>query len=240
MKQSVVLTLGIMISLTGMHAKDVARELSPNGRLALSADNNGVTVQNTHSGATLAQVAHKGAHFIRWNHAGTRFVTTGGKEARVWSKLGKLLYTLKEIKLLGKAIFSPNDSLIVTCISEARYKSPDTLLLATDEFTQAPVKIWDARSGNLIGALPRDEHLHNVGKTPWSPNGRYLVTVSREDDSATVWDARTGTMIFVARVPEILGAYFLSDTEFKVRAIAGCKVYTIAVQPPQAKRRRMQ
>ena len=220
--------------------REQARAYSPNGRLALSADNNGVTVQNTRSGATLAQVSHKGAHFIRWNHAGTRFVTTGGKEARVWSKLGKLLYTLKEIKLLGKAIFSPNDSLIVTCTSEARYTSSDASLLATEVYGEAPVKIWDARTGNLIGALPSDEHLYNLNQTPWSPDGRYLVTVSEQAGTATIWEARTGSKVDIVRMPEIYAAYFTSDSEIMIQTAQGSTRHTIAGQPPQAKRRRRQ
>jgi WD40 repeat protein len=77
--------------------------------------------------------------------------------------------------------------------------SPDGTRLAVGGASPT-VEIWDTSSGKIVQQLEKRE---NMGHMAWSPDGKLIATAGDGlNDSALIWDAATGQILFSPQVGE--------------------------------------
>ncbi len=103
--------------------------------------------------------------------------------ARVWNlQTGKLVArTPPFANSVLSVAFSPDGTRV---LSTSAGPEPPTVLRHPAE-----ARLWDARTGRLIGAPMR--HADEITSASFSPDGKFVLTSSR-DDTARIWDAATG------------------------------------------------
>ena len=125
-------------------------------------------------------------HSVTFSHDSTRLLT-GGQDwtARVWdAETGTFLGPkIQSDTPIGNAIFSPDGSRILTCVSD---------LGGYESFT---ARLWDAKTGLPIGAVM--DHSGHVQSMAFSPDGTFVVTASKAKRgyAAWLWDANTGVRV---------------------------------------------
>ena len=142
----------------------------------------------------------------------SRFLVTAGSDgtARVWDRTTD--------RPVGQPMRSG------AAVNEARF-SPDgrTVVTASDNGT---ARVWDPRTGRQLGAAmcPDDPHAKTcpdpagagspVATASFSPNGRYIVTGSRQLNVAQLWDAHTHRAVGPQLVHQdsVLDAQFSGDS----------------------------
>ena len=110
---------------------------------------------------------------------GQRLLTSGDTSVRLWNlgapRANVVLPGGREP--VASATFSPDGSLVAT---------GSGILTSAGEISVDPVlRLWNASSGALLAELRR--HTEQVGHLAFSPDGRRLVSLSR-DNSIRVWD----------------------------------------------------
>ncbi len=165
--------------------------------------------------------------FASFNPDGVRVVTaTNVRTARLWDSRTGLELAVHEDRVLHghssldfSASFSPDGAQVVTAsidktarlwdantgkefavleghvgaISSASFSPDGTQVVTASMDSQA--RLWDARTGQLRGVLAGGGGA--VQSAAFSPDSAYVVTAS--GPTASVWDARTGKILFVLR-----------------------------------------
>jgi len=182
-----------LLTLRG-HSKWVSSvAFSPDGnRIVTGSDDATAKVWDAQSGKELLTLSgHAGpVYSVAFSPDGTRIVTgNDDKTAKVWNaQSGKELLTLEgHPDHVYSVAFSPDGTRIVG----SSYKT---------------VKVWDAQSGQelltlkgrgwMAGYYYTTEDFHSVA---FSPDGRRIVTVGSYDETAKVWDAKSGKDLLTLR-----------------------------------------
>jgi WD40 repeat protein len=149
-----------------------------------------------------------------------RFVVTAGSDgtARVWERTTD--------RPVGQPMHSGG------AVNEARF-SPDgrTVVTASEDGT---ARVWDPRTGRQLGAAMCPDAPHAkacpdpagagspVATASFSPDGRYIVTGSRQLNVAQLWDARTHRAVGPQLVHQdsVLDAEFSHDSRSLVTSSA--------------------
>jgi WD40 repeat protein len=118
---------------------------------------------------------------VSWNAERTRFLTwnAAGVEipvVRVWAVEGQF----DDVSLL---LTLPHDD---ERIDGAAWSSDETMIAS---WSQNRVNIWDVETGALRHEVNTGSY---VTEARWSPNSRYLLVTDIREQTARVWDARTG------------------------------------------------
>jgi WD40 repeat protein len=106
--------------------------------------------------------------------------------ARQWDvENGETILALIETgyKDLHAVVYSPDMTMFATCGCTKRFR--------TEEF---PVKIWDAKTGELVATLK--EHTSNVNCLAWTMDGKTLISGST-DHSIRTWNVKTWKQLAV-------------------------------------------
>ncbi|KAG1885228.1 WD40-repeat-containing domain protein [Suillus subluteus] len=164
--------------------------LSPDGKKVVSGSMDGVRLWNIDTGKVI----------MKWTGNTERVWTV------CWSRDGRRVLsgswdgTAREWDVeKGEMILGPIKTGHI-CVFTVVY-SPDMTMLATGgrELPQnrtgdnkSPIKIWDAKTGNLVAILKG--HTHWVMSLAWTPDGERLISGSH-DDSIRIWDTTTWKQI---------------------------------------------
>jgi WD40 repeat protein len=152
---------------------------SPNGQLiATGSDDGTARLWSVATGVELASFKHeagtvrsKAVLQVSFSADGTRLLTVGGNRfARVFDvSRGNEVFALNNVAVVNVARFSHDGSLIATGG-------------ATDV-----VRLWDARTGDLVGILPLTEN-SRVADLAFSPNDKLLATAGSNDTVARIFN----------------------------------------------------
>jgi WD40 repeat protein len=85
---------------------------------------------------------------------------------------------------------------------------PDGRLIVTGGNFDKTARIWNIAAEQSVLVL--NGHLDRVYTALFSPDGKQILTASA-DDTAQLWDAKTGTSLAVLRSPGMLSATFSPD-----------------------------
>jgi WD40 repeat protein len=140
--------------------------LSPNGETVVSGSIDGkVRLWDVETGKTVAKwTGHtEGVLSVCWNADGDRIGSgSWDRTARVWNvKNGE---TMLEIKTRHNFVW-------------AVIYSPDQTKIATGGYKESAVKIWDAKTGELL-AIPC-KHDYTVWSLAWTSDGNNLISASK-------------------------------------------------------------
>jgi len=157
-------------------AGPLAAALSPDGRLAATADNDGfVRLWHSDTGRLQKRLRPPGARMpvpdVAFNADGSRLIAATGSRVTVWN-----------LRTRTATVLRPREG-IVWAVSF----SPDDRHVAAG-FDDGAVRIWDLRTGateSLSG------HKGAVTHVAFSPDGSLLVTGS-QDETARVWSVKSG------------------------------------------------
>ena len=195
---------------------------SPRGRLAATASaDKTVRVWNVDTGQLVRVLdKHSGAiNEVNFSPDGQRLVTASvDKTARVWDiDTGNQIYVMTHTAEVRTAVFSPQGTFIATGGYDRLIKvwnaatgqlikslpntynvnsvavSPDEQYILVDQNYDA-VR-WDIQNEEIVSNY-RGQHSWYVAGVVFSPDGKQVVTVSR-DHTACIWDADSGTAIEV-------------------------------------------
>ena len=167
---------------------------------------------------------------VVFNRDGSRLLTSSkDKVARVWDPYsGQLMLELRGSEgALSQAVFSPDESKILTVsVDEGFYYphlTPGGLPTASFEGPwngETSVRIWDARSGDLLHVLVG--HQAQVVDATFSPDGSKVITGSL-DKKAIIWNVETGDPlhVLVKHKASIASAQFTPDGQFAVTSSLG-------------------
>jgi WD40 repeat protein len=118
---------------------------------------------------------------------------------------------LKHEQAITSASFSPDGTLVITASS--------------DGFA----RLWEVDSGKRIGEL---RHNLGVAQAGFSPDARWIVTTLEPDNSAGVWNARTGELFHEMRHATdrgVLGALHAAFSPDGTQLVTACMDGTVQV-----------
>jgi WD40 repeat protein len=129
--------------------------------------------------------------FVRYSPDGRKLAWNCGQSARprdvvVWD-LGasRQVFTISAHEdTVSSAAFSPDGQLLATSMGVPDVYDPKK--------PPSPIKLWDARTGALVRALPG--HGGPTTRVTFSPDGAFLAS-SGWDQSIKLWDVATGTEV---------------------------------------------
>ena len=157
----------------------IAADISPDGSKIVVIGRFGPSMIFDTSGTPLRPLnGSEASQFTaRFSPDGRFIVTAGGHiKPRIWD-----VETGNELRALSG---------VVREVLSVRYNPDGTRIIAAAD---RAAFIYDAVTGELLTSL-KDQHLDRVYDASYSPNGRYVVTVSA-DKSAKIWDVESGTVI---------------------------------------------
>jgi WD40 repeat protein len=206
-----------MTELRGHTGALSSAAFSPDGKFVVTAgDDNTARVWDAKTGQTVAELSDpvESVTSPAFSPDG-KFVVTGSDEftARVWdANTGQTVTQLRgHTGSVLSAAFSPDGKSVVT----AGY--------------DMTARVWDARTGQTIAQLRG--HTRPVTSAAFSPDGKFVVTTSTggggprafttaPDDTARVWDAKTGQPVAELRghTQSVVSAAFSPDGKFVVTA----------------------
>jgi WD40 repeat protein len=153
-------------------------QFSPNQKLIVTADDSGTAnIWNVSTHKFIAALnGHDYLYCAGFSPDG-KLIVTAGDGVRIWSasthkKVGP---PILQGWLVRWAAFSADSKRIVTA----------------DQFGTA--RVWDARSGEQVGATLTEPGGGAMSGARFSPDGKSVVT-SSDDGTARVWDWRTGAL----------------------------------------------
>jgi WD40 repeat protein/serine/threonine protein kinase/DNA-binding XRE family transcriptional regulator len=158
---------------------------SPDSRRLLSAHQVGMAkLWNMGTGRVIQTIYHTGSVFdVTFNPKGTRFATTSQDGTiKIWDTAsGHELLTLYGSESgVAAAAFSPDDKYLASV-------------------NGAEVKVWNVSPTGTQEWLDIDGHTGEVTGLAYSPDGKRMVTTG-SDGQLAVWDAETGSNVFVDRL----------------------------------------
>lgn len=179
-------TIRIWDPLTGSEIKKIptsflpmAADMSPDGSKIVAIGRFGPSMIFDTSGTPLRPLkGSEASQFTaRFSPDGRFIVTAGGHiKPRIWD-----VETGNELRALSG---------VVREVLSVRYNPDGTRIIAAADRSAL---IYDATTGELLTSL-KDQHLERVHDASYSPDGRYVVTVSA-DKTAKIWDVESGTVI---------------------------------------------
>ncbi len=185
------------LRLAGHAARVMSAAFSPDGRLIVTAGDDGTTrVWDAITGQEVRQLAGDGGSILSatFSPDGRLIATADIRTARVWdAETGQVVRHLAgDAGSFFSAAFSPDGRLIVTAGIEGT-------AWVWDAATGAPMRELVGHAGGLLSAA-------------FSPDGRLIVTASK-DATARVWDAATGATVRVlaGHTASVLSAAFSPD-----------------------------
>jgi WD40 repeat protein len=155
--------------------------LSPNGNTVASGSSDGmVKLWDVKTGKVVAKwTGHSGLVWrVCWNASGD-CVASGSNDgtARVWDVVsGNII--LGPIKTGHQNVY-------------AVIYSPDTTKIVTGGFNENAIKIWDAKTGELLSTV---KHEHSVWSLAWTSNQKKLISRS-SDGLVRIFDTNTWRQI---------------------------------------------
>ena len=166
-------------SIKSTMSKELAKELnwdgqvtgggfSPDGKLVLTVSENGTSVWNVKTGASLYILNEAYGGEFSPDSKFILTVSSDGVASVRNSKTGELLYALDNAL---DDEFSPDSKLI--------------LIVSSDDVAS----VWNVKTGELLYALD------NVWDSEFSPDSKFILTVS-SDGVASVWNVKTGELLY--------------------------------------------
>ena len=164
---------------------------SPEGTRILTASaDHSARLWDAASGKLIASFDHQDeVSHATFSPDGTRILTASSdKTAKLWDAAsGKLINSFAHQYYVRHAAFSPDGARILTaCWTHS-------LPTCIGPRINAPVRLWDAASGELIASLA-DSQFFDVLYGAFSPDGTRILTASI-DNTARLWDAASGKLI---------------------------------------------
>jgi WD40 repeat protein len=143
------------------------------------------TADDVARGANVAIYSHSGKYIL--TAVGDGRLPAGSGRAMLWDAAGgdrPIGIYARHAEPILDAAFSPRDDRIVTT-------SADNSALVWD------IADGGAAQGKVLSTLRG--HTGNVDAASFSPDERFVLTVSKEDGSARVWEAASGDLIYTLR-----------------------------------------
>ena len=209
---------------------DVA--FSPDGMwLASASSDNKVLVWDTSSGQEVLTLSgHAGVvNSVRFSPNGSRLASASDdKTVRVWeASTGQETLLLTHEDHVNSVAFSPDSASLATATgSNVRHPGKS-----------GEVRVWDTQTGEVLLTLKHERHsVRRVNSVAFSPDGRRLAAVSRDDSLLKVWDVTTGRDVLtlteyqfdnVAFSPDGLRLAGSGDPLVVLDAVTGKKVLSV-------------
>jgi WD40 repeat protein len=154
---------------------------NPVDRLLTATSDGFVHAWAVDTGQLLSERRHPLAEFtddvsvIGFSPDGRRVVAAFNNTARAWDlDTGRWIgHPLPHEKTLTSVSFSPDGALVITASADGM------------------ARLWDVDSGTRIGELRHDL---GVAQAAFSPDARWIVTTLEPDNTAGIWNARTGQL----------------------------------------------
>lgn len=170
-------------------------EFSPSGEYAATAsgsqDNHDVKLWGVSSGKELKTlVGHSSAVTYMAFSPNGDYILTGSlmdRTARLWDvRSGE---QLKVFVNVASCALSPDGRYVA--IGNSSYGN-DGKIYYTGNYDH-PITVWDARSRNQILVL--HGHQRDVTGVSFSPDGKYILSDSRDDGTMRLWEASSGNLL---------------------------------------------
>jgi len=157
---------------------------SPDGKYLATTSSDTARIWDVETGKQLASMEHDSVVYaVTFSHDGKYLATTSwDNTARIWDvETGKQMASMEHDDFINAVTFSPDGKYLATAwIFGSSY---GVKAVRSDNTAW----IWDVETGKQIARMQHDSYVNDI---TFSPDGKYLATVS--SDTARIWDVETG------------------------------------------------